>query len=271
MLKLKSKEGFFMKNFLSLFLFFLFSSTSVFCADMRFVQVDNVFFNAKDKNSVSRLENFVEDINKQKNIEFVVFSGNNIVKPDKNNLEEFIKITKKLSYPYYLTLGHKDVNKQKDFGKKEYFNYLRKKVKSHKRISSPNYVFTKKGVVFIVVDGAKEVISTTQGYYRPETLDWLEMQLNKYQDKNVILLQHFPIIPPEKKELYQTFKAEEYLEQINNHNNVKAIFSGHFNTNKEIPYENILHVSTANFPQYRIVDILDYETENPIFWSTIKR
>ena len=41
--------------------------------------------------------------------------------------------------------------------------------------------------------------------------------------------------------------------------------------NKETTYENILHVSTANFPQYRIVDILDYETEKPVFWSTLKR
>ena len=58
---------------------------------------------------------------------------------------------------------------------------------------------------------------------------------------------------------------------INNHKNIKAVFSGHFNMNKETTYENILHVSTANFPQYRIIDILDYETEKPVFWSTLKR
>lgn len=260
-----------MKKFFSLFLFFLFSTISAFSADMRFIQVDGAFFNTNDKISISRLEKVVEEINKQKNVEFVIFSGNNIAKATQKNLEEFVKITKNLDMPYYFALGYKDVNKRKDFGKKEYIKYLRKKVKAHRKIFSPNYVFIKNNFVFIVVDGSKEVIPTTQGYYKPETLDWLEKQLNKYYDKNVVLLQHFPIIPPEKRELYQTFKADEYLEMINNHKNIKAVFSGHFNMNKETTYENILHVSTANFPQYRIVDILDYETEKPIFWSTLKR
>ena len=260
-----------MKKLLSFVLFFLFTTISAFSADMRFIQVDGAFFNANDKVSITRLNKVVEDINKQKNIEFVVFSGNNIAKANKKNLEAFVKIAKKLDSPYYFILGYKDVNKQKDFGKNEYFKYLRKKVRSHKMISSPNYVFVKKDIVFIVVDGSKEVIPTTQGYYRPETLDWLEKQLNKYYDKKVVLLQHFPIIPPEKKELYMTFKADEYLELINNHKNIKAVFSGHFNVNKEIKFNNILHISTANLPQYRIVDILDYETENPIFWCTLKR
>ena len=260
-----------MKKFLVFVLFFLFSIISAHSNDMRFVQVDGAFFNANDKTSVSRLEKVVEDINKQKNVEFVIFSGNNIAKANQKNLENFIKIAKNLNTPYYFALGYKDVNKQKEFGKKEYFNYLRKKAKSHRRIFSPNYVFTKKDVVFIVVDGSKEVVPSTQGYYKPNSLDWLEKQLNKHFDKNVVILQHFPIIPPEKRELYQTYKADEYLELVNNHKNVKAIFSGHFNMNKEITYENILHVSTANLPQYRIVDILDYDTEKPIFWSTLKR
>ena len=37
-------------------------------------------------------------------------------------------------------------------------------------------IFEKNNIVFIVVDGSKEVIPTPQGYYREETLDWLEEQ-----------------------------------------------------------------------------------------------
>ena len=260
-----------MKKILSFLVLYFLSTLSSLSADMRFIQVDGVFFNAKEKSSITKLEKLVEDINKQKNVEFVVFSGNNISKANKENLENFIKITKKLDMPYYFALGYKDVNKQKDFGKKEYFKLLRKKVRSHRWITSPNYVFIKNDFVFVVLDGSKEVIPSTQGYYKPETLDWLEKQLNKYNEKNVVIFQHFPIIPPEKRELYQTYKADEYLELVNSHKNIKAIYSGHFNLNKEIKYENILHISTANFPQYRIVDILDYETENPVFWNTLKR
>ena len=259
-----------MKKILVLMLFFLFTTISAFCADMRFIQVDGVLFKANDKNSISRLENIVNDINKQKNVDFVVFSGNNIAKPTQKNLEDFVKIAKQLNSPFYFILGNKDINKQKDFGKIEYLEYLQKKVKTHKKITSPNYIISKKDLIFIVVDGSKEVIPTSQGYYKQDTLDWLELQLNQYSDKNVVILQHFPIIPPAKKETYYTHKADEYLELINNHKNIKAVVSGHFNINKEQVVENILHISTAKAPQYKIIDIVDYETSSPTFWSVVK-
>ena len=37
---------------------------------------------------------------------------------------------------------------------------------------------------------------------------------------------------------------------------------------KEI--DGVLHVTTADAPQYRVVDMMDYETEKPTFWSVIK-
>lgn len=259
-----------MKKFLFFIIIFFISTISAFSADLRFIQVDGVLFNVNDKNSISRLENVINEINKQKNVDFVVFSGNNIAKPNKNNLENFVKIAKQLDYPFYFILGNKDINKQKDFGKKEYFEFLQKKVKTHKKIISPNYVIAKKDVVFIVVDGSKEVIPTSQGYYKQDTLDWLETQLNQYNDKNIVLLQHFPIIPPAKKENYYTYKADEYLELINNHENIKAVISGHFNINKEQKVKNILHISTAKAPHFKIIDIIDYESENPTFWSIVK-
>lgn len=259
-----------MNKFLCFILFFFFTTLYAFSADMRFIQVDGVLYNTNDKKSISRLENIIDEINKQKNVEFVIFSGNNISKPKKENLENFVKIAKKLDYPFYFVLGNKDVNKQKEFGKKDYFNFLQKKVKTHKKIKSPNYVFIKKDVVFIVVDGSKEVIPTSQGYYKQDVLDWLEIQLSKYYDKNIVILQHFPIIPPAKKENYYTYKADEYLNLVNNHKNIKAIFSGHFNIDKEQVFENILHVSTSNAPQFKIIDIIDYDTKTPTFWTVVK-
>ena len=34
--------------------------------------------------------------------------------------------------------------------------------------------------------------------------------------------------------------------------------------------DNILHISTKNAPTYRIIDILDFDTAEPTFWSVIK-
>ena len=153
---------------------------------------------------------------------------------------------------------------------KWYTNILSKNVRTHKKIDSPNYVFTQKNIVFIVADGSKEFIPTPIGYYREDTLLWLDEQLSKYKDKTVIILQHYPIVPPAKKETYYTHKADEYLQLLTEHKNVKAIVSGHFNVNNEQTVNNVLHISTKNAPTYRIIDILDYDTDTITIWSTIK-
>lgn len=259
-----------MKKFLGLFICFLFTTIIAFSADMRFVQVDSALFNAEESVSVKKLENLIADINRQKNVEFVIFSGDNIAKAKKENLECFLKIANNLKAPYYIILGGKDVNKQKHLGKKEYLQITKAKNRAHRKIESPNYVIEKKDIVFIIVDGSKEVITSSMGYYRPTTLEWLENQLSFYKDKNIIILQHFPLIPPSNKESRFTYKPNEYLEILNNYKNVKAIFAGNFGINSETENNGILHFTTSNAPQYRIVDIMNYNSENPTFWSIIK-
>ena len=259
-----------MKKLFSLFFMLLFFAASAYASDMKFAQVDGVKFNPDDEVSVERLNSIVKDINKQKDIKFVVFSGNNISKADEEFLKAFIKKANKLKAPYYVVLGNKDVNKQKGFGKVAYTKTLKKHVKCHKKIKQPNYVFERNKNIFIVVDGSKEVITLPNGYYRPEVLSWLDEQLTKYEKKNVVIIQHYPIVPPAQKESYYTFKADEYLKMLAKHNNVKAIVAGHFGVNKEEEFNGIMHISTAEAPQYRVIDVIDYETSNPTYWSTIK-
>lgn len=256
-----------MKKLLSLITIFCLTSLSVFSADMRFVQVDGALYN---KSSEPAFETLIKKINKEKNVEFVVFTGNNISKPSQVELKNFLDKAKKLDKPFYVVLGQKDVNKQKNLSKQEYMQIVRKNVRAHKKINSPNYVFEKKGLVFIVADGSKEVIPTSMGYYKENVILWLDEQLDKYENKNVIILQHYPLIPPSNKETHYTFKADEYLKLLSEHKNVKAVIAGHFGVNNEQKYNGVLHISTKNAPVYRIIDILDYDTENPIFWSTVK-
>lgn len=254
--------------FLSVFLFL--SVLSVKSAEMRIIQVDNLMYTPTNSASVKSFEKIIQSINKQKNVEFVIFSGNNISKPKKEYLESFIKQAKTLDAPFYVIMGSKELNRQKDFGKKEYVKVLQKKMWAYRKINAPNYVFTKNKQVFIVVDGSKDVITTSMGYYRADTIQWLNNQLKANKNKNVIILQHFPLIPPAEKEHMYTYKADEYLEMLSEHDNVKAIISGHFGVNKEINHNGIIHISTASAPCYRIIDIIDFETENPTFWSVIK-
>ena len=261
-----------MKKFYCLFFTLLFFSVcSAFSADMKFVQIDNLMFSSSNQQSIDNLENILQDINKQKDVEFIVFSGNNIAKPNTEDLESFLIRIKKIKTPCYFILGNKDVNKYKNLGKNEYVKLLQKNIKSHKKITSSNYVFEKNKMVFIVVDGSKEVFPNSMGYYKSDVLDWLEEQLIKYSDRKVVILQHFPLIPPAKRESHYTFKANEYLELLSTNNNVLAVISGHFGVNKEVEQNGIMHLSAPAAPSYKIIEILNYDSENPEFWSITKQ
>ena len=258
-----------MKKLLFFISVLILSTMYVYASDFRFVQVDSMLLSATDEKSISRMQNVIKDINNQKNVEFIIFSGDNIANPRKENLECFINLAKGLRRPYYIALGSKDINKSK-LSKKEYVNALKTKTKTHKKILGSNYVVEKKDIVFIIVDGSKDIISTPMGYYKETTLEWLENYLSFYSEKNVVILQHYPLIPPSNKEMRYTIKPEKYLEVIKNYSNVKAVFAGNFDVNSEKNIDGVLHVTTANAPKYRIVDIMDYDSENPTFWSIIK-
>ena len=101
-------------------------------------------------------------------------------------------------------------------------------------------------------------------------LDWIDANLDLYARKNAVILQHFPIVAPTDKEMYNTYKSDEYMAMLSKHKNVKAIISGHYGVNKEQVANDIIHFSTAPIPNYRIIDIVDYETKNPTIWSELR-
>ena len=239
---------------------------SAFAKDMRFVQISDANFLSGEE---ALLRSAISEINKQPGVEFVVFTGENIKRPSKKDLEDFLNEAEKLNCPFYIVLGDHDVNKHKEMSKAEYIKIVKKKYKKYKP-ETPNYSFEKDDMIFIVADGSKDVIPGTNGFYKEETLNWLTNELNLYPDKNIIIFQHFPLIPPADKETYYTFKPEKYLEILNSHKNVKAVFAGHFGVNNEQEFNGILHVSTAGLPFYRVVDIMDYDTSSPTIWSVLK-
>ena len=101
-------------------------------------------------------------------------------------------------------------------------------------------------------------------------MTWLENELAKYSTQNVIILQHFPLIPPSNKETYYTFKPENYLKILHNSKNVKAVISGHFGVNNEQHVDGVAHISTSPVPYYRIIDVMDCDSTNPTIWAELK-
>ena len=241
-----------MKKFLGLLTFFLLTISSVFSADMRFIQVDGVLLNYKD---TKPFEILVEKINNEKNVEFVVFTGNNLKKASLENLDLFTFILKKINKKTYVLLGNQDVLSSSGVDKEYYYSRVSRALKKHSK--KPNFTFEKKGYVFVAMDGSKQFFQSSNGYYTKNELMWLNKTLDENKDKKVIILQHFPLLKAETK-WNETKNTEEYNEILANYTNIKAIVSGHFNKNIEQYENNILHIitqSASNNWAYKIIQI----------------
>ena len=270
-----------MKKFLAivfgLFVFLNIFSCKVLAENIKFIQVTDTHLSKTSKYSQNVLKSIVKDINKQENISFVVFTGDNIDSPSLENLETFTKIIKNLKYPYYIVIGNHDVYKNQGLSKKVYYEVIRKHNFFYSQ-RTPNYKFEKNGFVFFIIDGAKEVIPGPAGYYRENTLAWLDKELTKNKDKKAIILQHFPVEYPEvtgaRYVSHQTYKVEEYRTMLAKHDNVLAILSGHFHKNTEKMVDGVYHISSPalmNIPHpYKIIDIVTTKEFPPIIYTQLK-
>lgn len=269
-----------MKKILLTFLFLiLFQAASfAFVGNIRFIQVTDVHYSRGSEHSNALLNATVKDINAQKNISFVVFTGDNIDVANCEDLVGFMKIVRKLKVPYYIVLGNHDVFKSRQLSKEKYAEIVReyKPLWFHKKW---NYTFHKKGYTFIVVDGAKEIIPGPGGYFRDDTLKWLDKQLTKNKRHPVIILQHYPVIDaPEfgatRLKTHRVYQPEKYMAVLNKHDNVLAILTGHYHVNSEVMRDGIYHITTptlqSDLRSYKIIDIVSQRGFSPIIYTQLK-
>ncbi len=261
-----------LKKFIILFLLIIVSHCA-YAGEIRFVQVSDVHYTTKNDYSTEVLKAAVKDINSLDNISFVVFTGDNIDSSKAENLEGFLKIINKLDIPYYIVIGNHDVFKSNGLSKQRYIEII----KEHNwfyRPSKPNYVFKRGEFVFIVVDGAKETIPGTTGYYRATTLEWLDKQLTKYNNKKVVLLQHFPILQPIEERSHSVYQPEKFYEVLNKHDNVIAVVSGHYHMNKEKMENGIYHINSPSLMSstnpYKIIDIVTTKGFSPMIYTQLR-
>ena len=242
-----------MKKLLILSFILLNTVLSASARDIRFIQVAEAQYSPATKEKLVRC---VNDINTLKNVDFVVFSGDNISAARKEYLKEFLKEVKKLKFPVYIVIGDRDVSKEKGLNKETYREETFKTL-GFGQSFKPNYKFKKGEIVFLVADGAKEFVTAENGYYKQDTLDWLNKQLTKNKDKKVIIIQHFPIIKGEIS-ANNTYKAELYKEMLAKHTNVEAIIAGHFKKNSEQVIDGVNHIISPSYSitgEYKIFDI----------------
>lgn len=264
------------KLFLTLLLIILCLGQGAFAKDIKFVQITDSHFSSINGEGYPQkvLEKTIKDINTIPDVDFVVFTGDNIDTANSTDLKAFLKIANHLKHPYYMVIGNHEVFKSQHFDKKDYMKLVRKYSKNC-RSKSANYVFKEKGVVFIVVDGAKEVIPGPAGYYKKDTLKWLDKKLSKYKNENVIILQHFPLVPPYYNRTHVTYNVAEYEEILKKHSNVVAIFSGHYHANGETKQDGIYHVSTPSLlappNNYKVIDVSNKSKKDCQIYTQLRR
>ena len=128
---------------------------AVSAKEIRIIQVTDSHFTTLGQGYSQRdvtpsqrvLENTIKDINKISDKSFVVFTGDNIDKPNDEDLKAFLKVANKLNCPYYMVIGNHEASKYQKFSKKDYLKIVRRHSKNCKS-KEANYVFKHDGMVF---------------------------------------------------------------------------------------------------------------------------
>lgn len=261
------------KNIILSILTVLLLQCACFANAIKFVQVTDSHFRTNDEFRAEVLKNTVKSINKEKGISFVVFTGDNIDSPKAEYLPEFIKIINKLNVPYYLVIGNHDVFKNNGLSKEKYLEIVKDNNCLYMH-TNPNYVFKKNGFVFIVADGAKEIIPGAAGYYREDTLKWLDKQLTKYKNEKVVILQHFPLVTTNHLKSHEVYQKEKYLDLLDKHDNVISVIAGHIHSNDEVMRNGVYHITSPtllNEPYYyKVINVSTTKEFSPMIYTELK-
>ena len=250
------------------FLLFIFSILAIFLNSqvvlaenkhVKFVQVSDIHYLTRNDYIQEKIKALVDNINNLKNVDFVVFTGDNIDFANSEYLQEFLSQVEGIRVPCYFVIGNHDVSEFDGLNKEKYMQIVHSYNKNHPT-NVGNYTFKKNGILFVVVDGAKQKIPSANGYYRKETLEWLDKTLSENINSPVIILQHFPVYVPEIKNDILPYKVENYIGVIDKYENINAIISGHIHTNKEVMCNGIYHLTAPAFCDephyYKIIDVI---------------
>ncbi|HOX28538.1 MAG TPA: hypothetical protein PLQ76_05215, partial [bacterium] len=133
--------------------------------------------------------------------------------------------------------------------RREYLDAMRKYDKSGS-FPATYYSFQKNGIVFVVLDGARDDAVTSQGYFSPANLKYLGDVAGAYPESPVVVFQHFPVLYPIASKSHEVTNRDEYLRTVTAHPNIKAIFAGHFHMAKIERGKNFVHITNPSLVQY---------------------
>jgi len=237
---------------------------------LRFIQLSDVHFLENGSNTTFKmigesprlLDDAVEQINEQKNLDFVMITGDLIDKSFEKELTAVLPHIEKINYPWYFAFGNHDRCVGGYLTTEVYMDML-KKVNPDYKFKNPYYAFTpKKGYKVIVLDDIITDEITSQGYIDKTQKEWLKKELDKSKKDTVLIFMHVPLIEPFASPNHRLRNASQIIALIEGYKNPIGVFQGHYHAAKVVQHNNVLYVNTpalVSYPNaFRMINVTNY-------------
>jgi len=190
------------------------------------------------------LEMFVKETNERKGsdkADFVVWDGDLVWDAFQNAFDNFQRIVSALNIPSIMVHGNHD-----GLNDDPKFLNMQEKITGYRKL---NYSFDYGQWHFIVIKSEEKYLKEEQ---KKAMLDWLDAELKKNKDKQVMLFMHYHILPTglSQMEFYTYFPMQfknEMLETITRYKNVKYVFSGHVHIGIKASIKTARNYKGTNF------------------------
>lgn len=241
--------------------------------ELKFAQVSDVHTsNSPDtaykvlSHSKELLKSTIEDLNKIKGLDFVVFTGDMANEPTKELYKDFFTLLQKLNYPSILVLGNHDSSmsgENPNYMNKEVVYQILRMANPYQNYDNLYFAYSPAKDFRVIVLDTTIGIENSNGMLSEEQLNFLDNEINANQDKVILIFQHHPVVEPFKSEDHKLINAENYLAILKKYEKVPiAIFAGHYHAARIERKGNVIFVATPSLVTYpnafRTVNITNY-------------
>ena len=241
--------------------------------NLRFAQVSDAHYSTFEADTSFKLlsesplllDDAVMQINNTPNVDFIMFTGDQVNQPQEDQLLSFIKHANLLNRPWYAVFGNHDISHGGRLSKSMYLDILN----GHNPnfcSKSPYYSFCpKKGYKVIGLDTIIDYQRTSNGEVSEEQLQWLKDELDNSKGDIVIIFTHVPLIEPFPSENHRLKNSYDVKLLLKKYDNPIIVCSGHYHATKIFQEENVLYISTPSLVSYpnafRIINICPHRNK----------